>query len=138
MVGAYESEKDYRMKIGDSAVIGNYTFVLNGFENKEGPNFNSTVGKFSVFSNKEFLVSLSPEKRFYHVQQMVMTEASIDTGITRDLYLSLGEPLNDGSWVVRIYYKPFVVWIWFGAFIMALGGIMAVFDRRFNLNKQIS
>ncbi|MAW33952.1 MAG: c-type cytochrome biogenesis protein CcmF [Proteobacteria bacterium] len=138
MVGAYESEKDYRMEIGDSAAIGKYTFVLDGFENKEGPNFNSTVGKFSVFSNKEFLVSLSPEKRFYHVQQMVMTEASIDTGITRDLYLSLGEPLNDGSWVVRIYYKPFVVWIWFGAFIMALGGIMAAFDRRFNLNKQIS
>ena len=61
MVGAYESEKDYRMKIGDSAVIGNYTFVLNGFENKEGPNFNSTVGKFSVFSNKEFFFKISSQ-----------------------------------------------------------------------------
>ena len=74
------------------------------------------------------VATLYPEKRYYQVQQMPMTEAAIDTGLTRDLYVSLGEPLPDGAWVVRVYHKPFVDWIWGGAFLMALGGVLA--DRR--------
>lgn len=77
-----------------------------------------------------------PQKRLYTVQQMPMTEAAIDTGFTRDLYISLGEPLNDGSWVVRVYLKPFVDWIWGGAFLMALGGVLAVSDRRYRRASQ--
>jgi cytochrome c-type biogenesis protein CcmF len=67
---------------------------------------------------------------------MPMTEAAIDTGLTRDLYVSLGEPLPDGAWVVRVYHKPFVDWIWGGAFLMALGGVLAVTDRRYRLARR--
>ena len=76
---------------------------------------------------------LHPEKRTYRVQTMPMTEAAINTGLFRDLYVSLGEPVGNGAWSVRIYYKPFVDWIWGGAFIMAIGGIFAVSDRRYRL-----
>jgi cytochrome c-type biogenesis protein CcmF len=76
---------------------------------------------------------MHPEKRVYTVQTMPMTEAAIDTGLTRDLYVSLGEPLDDGAWSVRIYYKPFVDWIWGGCLLMALGGLLAVSDRRYRL-----
>jgi cytochrome c-type biogenesis protein CcmF len=74
-----------------------------------------------------------PEKRLYRVQQMPMTEAAIDPGFTRDLYVSLGEPVGNDAWVVRIYHKPFVDWIWGGAFLMALGGMLAISDRRYRL-----
>ena len=77
-----------------------------------------------------------PEKRFYSVQQMPMTEAAINTGVTRDLYVSLGEPLPGGAWVVRVYHKPFVDWIWGGAFLMAMGGVIAVTDRRYRLARR--
>jgi cytochrome c-type biogenesis protein CcmF len=77
-----------------------------------------------------------PEKRFYQVQQMPMTEAAIDTGLTRDLYVSLGEPVDGGAWVVRIYNKPFIDWIWGGAFLMALGGMLAVSDKRYRLARK--
>ena len=131
MVGGIEEEKDVRMSVGDETTLDSYKFVLVGFEEFRGPNFDSTVGIFDVFEQGVKQTGLRPEKRFYHVQQMVMTEASIDTGLTRDLYVSLGERLDDGSWIVRIYIKPFVDWIWAGAFIMALGGLVAVFDRRY-------
>jgi cytochrome c-type biogenesis protein CcmF len=77
--------------------------------------------------------TLFPEKREYVVQTMPMTEAGIDTGLTRDLYVSLGEPVGRGAWSVRIYYKPFVDWIWGGCFIMAMGGLLATTDRRYRL-----
>ena len=80
----------------------------------------------------DFEVVMEPEKRIYLVQQMPMTEAAIDAGITRDLFIALGEPLDDkGAWAVRIYYKPFIRWIWLGAIIMALGGLFAASDRRY-------
>jgi cytochrome c-type biogenesis protein CcmF len=85
----------------------------------------------SVYKDERLVEVMYPQKRMYTVQQMPMTEAAIDTGFTRDLYISLGEPLNDGSWVVRVYLKPFVDWIWGGCFLMALGGIFAVSDRRY-------
>ena len=81
---------------------------------------------------------MQPEKRFYPVQQMPMTEAAIDSGVTRDLYVSLGEPVGQGAWVVRVYHKPFVDWIWGGAFLMAIGGVLAVSDRRYRLGSQES
>ena len=76
---------------------------------------------------------LHPEKRVYTVQQNAMTEAAIDTGFTRDLYVALGDSVSDTAWVVRVQHKPFVVWIWSGCLVMALGGALAISDRRYRI-----
>ena len=136
LVRGYEVEKDVRMSPGDTVAAGGYQFRLEGLKQVQGPNYDATRGIVSVTRNERPVATLHPEKRFFTVQQMPMTEAAIDTGLTRDLYVSLGEPLTDGAWVVRVYYKPFVSWIWGGAFLMALGGIIAVTDRRYRLARR--
>ncbi|HEX7811078.1 MAG TPA: heme lyase CcmF/NrfE family subunit [Burkholderiales bacterium] len=136
LVKGYEVEKDVRMQPGDTVDVGNYTFRLDGFVQVPGANYDATRGLISVLRNGRPAGTMFPEKRMYHVQQMPMTEAAIDTGFTRDLYVSLGEPVSGDAWVVRIYYKPFVDWIWGGAFLMALGGILAVSDKRYRLARR--
>jgi len=136
LVRGYEVEKDVRMSPGDTVAAGGYQFRLDRLDQVQGPNYDATRGVISVTRNERPVATLHPEKRFFTVQQMPMTEAAIDTGWTRDLYVSLGEPLKDGAWVVRVYYKPFVSWIWGGAFLMALGGIIAVTDRRYRLERR--
>jgi cytochrome c-type biogenesis protein CcmF len=131
LVKGYEVEKDVRMQQGDTVEVGGYTFRLDGLSEVAGPNYDATRGAISVSKGGKQVRTMFPEKRFYRVQQMPMTEAAIDTGLTRDLYVSLGEPLEGGAWVVRIYHKPFVDWIWGGAFLMALGGILAISDKRY-------
>jgi len=131
LVRGYEVEKDVRMNPGDTVTAGGYQFRLEGLKPVQGPNYDATRAVVSVTRNQRSVTTLYPEKRFFTVQQMPMTEAAIDSGLTRDLYVSLGEPLADGAWIVRVYYKPFVDWIWGGAFLMALGGIIAVTDRRY-------
>ena len=133
LVKGYEVEKDVRMQAGDTVEVGAYTFRLDGLVQVPGPNYEATRGLVSVEKNGKRVRTMFPEKRFYHVQQMAMTEAAIDTGFTRDLYVSLGEPVGPDAWLVRIYHKPFVDWIWGGAFLMALGGILAITDRRYRL-----
>ena len=137
LVKGYETEKDVRMPVGDTVDVGGYTFRLDGLAQVAGPNYEATRGSMAILKDGKELRTLYPEKRFYQVQQMPMTEAAIDTGFTRDLYVSLGEPVGDGAWVVRIYDKPFVDWIWGGAFLMALGGILAVSDRRYRLARKV-
>jgi len=136
MVRGYETEKDVRMKVGDTVEVGGYVFRLEGLDRIQGANYESTRGHVSASKNGRQVALLHPEKRFYPVQQMPMTEADMDSGITRDLYVSLGEPVGDGSWVVRVYHKPFIDWIWVGCFLMAIGGIVAVSDRRYRLARQ--
>jgi len=136
LVRGYEVEKDVRMNPGDTVTAGGYQFRLEGLKQVQGPNYDATRGIVSVTKNERPVTTLYPEKRFFTVQQMPMTEAAIDSGLTRDLYVSLGEPLADGAWIVRVYYKPFVDWIWGGAFLMALGGIIAVTDRRYRLARR--
>jgi cytochrome c-type biogenesis protein CcmF len=136
LVSGYETEKDLRMAPGDTAEIGGYTFRLDGFVEVPGPNYTATRGLVAVLKNDKQVRVMHPEKRLYHVQQMPMTDAAIDTGFTRDLYVSLGEPVDGGAWVVRIYHKPFVDWIWGGAFLMALGGVLAMTDRRYRLARR--
>ena len=99
----------------------------------KGPNYKAMRAILDVSKDGKKVATLHPEKRVYNVQTMPMTEAAIDTGFTRDLYVSLGEPVDGGAWVVRVYYKPFVDWIWGGAFLMALGGVLALSDRRYRL-----
>ena len=133
MVSSFEVEKDVRMEVGDTVEIGGYTFQFNGVNKVKGPNYNANRGNIQVTKNGSVVTNLYPEKREYLVQTMPMTEAAINTGVTRDLYVSLGEPVSNGAWSVRVYYKPFVVWIWGGCLIMAFGGLLAVTDRRYRL-----
>ena len=130
MVGAYQQEKDVRMDPGDTVVVGGYTFKFNGVTPVRGPNYTAMRGDFELSEGARVLRSLRPEKRTYVSSAMPMTDAAIDPGLTRDVYVSLGEPLGGGAWAVRVYYKPFVDWIWAGCFVMALGGIAALAGRR--------
>jgi cytochrome c-type biogenesis protein CcmF len=132
LVKGYEVERDLRMAPGDTATVGGYVFRFDGTREVMGPNYRAAQGtvKVSRESGGE-IATLHPEKRIYLVQQNAMTEAAITSGPLRDLYVSLGEPVDGGAWSVRIYYKPFVAWIWGGCAIMALGGLLALSDRRY-------
>jgi cytochrome c-type biogenesis protein CcmF len=134
MVRGYESEQDVRMRVGEVVQSGGYTFRFDGVREVPGPNFRAMEGRITVLKNGEFVEVLAPQKRVYNASGMVMTEAAIDSGFTRDLYVSLGEPVDNGeSWIVRVYHKPYIDWIWAGCFLMALGGLLAVCDRRYRV-----
>ncbi|MDT8383971.1 MAG: heme lyase CcmF/NrfE family subunit [Gammaproteobacteria bacterium] len=133
MVNSYEVEKDMRMEVGDTVVMSNYTFRFDGVTEVEGPNYTANRGQILVTVDGKTETVLFPEKRVYRVQTMPMTEAGIDSGLFRDLYVSLGEPVGGGAWSVRVYYKPFVNWIWGGTVLMGIGGMFAVSDRRYRL-----
>lgn len=132
----YSVERDVRMKAGDSVDIHNYHFVFRDVQNLQGPNYSGGVGIIDVSRNGKPEAVLQAEKRFYTAARTMMTEAAIDGGFTRDLYAALGEQLDDGSWAVRIYYKPFVRWIWFGGIFMAVGGLFCLFDPRYRSRKK--
>ncbi len=134
-VRGFESEKDIRMAIGSSIEAGGYDFQFLGVQAIDGPNYKAIRGVFDVTQGGKPVTRLEPEKRVYTASQMPMTEAAIDPGFTRDLYLSLGEPLNANEWTVRIHIKPFVDWIWGGCLFMALGGFLAITDRRYRKRK---
>lgn len=135
MVTQYESERDVRMAPGDTVRTGDYQIRFLGVESVAGPNYNAARGNLELLKDGTLVMPLHPEKRKYLSSAMPMTEAFIDPGLTRDVYVSLGDPLEggDGAWSVRVYYKPFVSWIWGGAVLMALGGLLAASDRRYRL-----
>ena len=133
MVKGFEVEQDLRMNVGQTATIGGYTFRFDGTQQYKGPNYIAARGTFRVSQDGRDVTVMYPEKRRYTVQNQTMTEAAISPGFARDLYVSLGEPLDDGAWSVRLYHKPFVDWIWGGCLIMALGGLLAISDRRYRL-----
>ena len=135
IVKGYEMEKDLRMEVGDVAHVGGYDFQFKGITEVPGPNYRATRGTVAVSKGGKFLHDMYPEKRTYQASGMQQTEAAIDTGLFRDLYLSLGEPVSKGAWSMRIYYKPFIDWIWGGCVLMAIGGGLAVSDRRYRLAK---
>lgn len=129
----FSSERDLKMEIGDKLSMGGYEFVFDGAKHFEGPNYISDKGTIRVFKDNKQIAKLHPEKRLYIVQQMPMTEAGIDPGFTRDLYVALGEPLDNGAWAVRVHIKPFVRWIWLGGFLTGFGGLLAAADRRYRV-----
>ena len=134
MVTYYEVERDVRMDIGDTVEARGYTFRFDGVVDVQGPNYVAKRGIIQVLNEAgEPVRELNPEKRVYTVQTMPMTEAAIHTNPLRDLYVSLGEPVSGGAWSVRVYYKPFIIWLWGGAGLMALGGFLAVSDRRYRI-----
>ena len=133
MVGAYQEEKDVRMLAGESVSVGGYDIQLQGVSPVPGPNYKAMQGTFLLSRNGKLEATMYPEKRSYFSSTMPMTEAAIDAGLTRDIYVSLGEELEDKAWAVRVYYKPFVDWIWGGCVLMALGGLLAMSDKRYRM-----
>ncbi|CAB5599560.1 heme lyase CcmF/NrfE family subunit [Providencia hangzhouensis] len=131
----YSIERDVKMKPGDSISIRAYTFVFNGVKEADGPNYQGVIGSISVKEKDKVIGVLMPEKRFYSVSRAVMTEAAIDGGFTRDLYAALGEEVAKDTWTMRLYYKPFVRWIWSGGVLMAIGALFCLFDPRYRRRK---
>jgi cytochrome c-type biogenesis protein CcmF len=133
MVMSYETERDVRMAIGDQVEVGGYTFHFEHIAPVRGPNYTADRARMRVTQDGQELRVLYPEKRLYPVQKMPMSQVALDRGVLRDLYVALGEPVERGDWVVRIYIKPFMNWIWTGCVLMALGGLLAASDRRYRI-----
>jgi cytochrome c-type biogenesis protein CcmF len=132
LVKGFEQNIDLKMAPGQTATLAGYTFRFDGAFAHDGPNYDAAQGRIEMTRDGRTVAMMYPEKRMYRVSQMPMTEAAIDSGFTRDIYVSMGEPLPEGNaWIVRIFYKPYISWIWVGALIMALGGGFAAADRRY-------
>ncbi len=135
LVSSQESLQELPMRPGETTAVGGYDFRFEGVAPATGPNYEALRGAVSVSRHGNTVATLSPERRIYRSQDMPTTEAVIDSGITRDLYVALGESLGDGRWAVRIHVKPFVDWIWGGCVLMAIGGLLAACDRRYRLRR---
>ncbi|MDH3288536.1 MAG: heme lyase CcmF/NrfE family subunit [Betaproteobacteria bacterium] len=133
LVNGYQGETDVKMAPGDVTTLAGHEFSFGGATQIKGPNYVAARGTIEVSREGKRMATLHPEKRIYTVQNMPMTEAAINRGITRDLYVAMGEEVSPGTWIVRIWYKPFVNWIWIGCVIMALGGVLAASDRRYRV-----
>ncbi|HAF53939.1 MAG TPA: c-type cytochrome biogenesis protein CcmF [Thauera sp.] len=131
LVGSLDQNLDVKMKEGQRAELAGYTFLFRGAVDADGPNYDAARGIIELSRDGRVLDTLTPEKRLYRAQGMPMTEASLDIGVFRDVYVSLGEQLPDGAWIVSLYYKPFISWIWMGCVLMGLGGLCAAADRRY-------
>jgi cytochrome c-type biogenesis protein CcmF len=133
-VTQFDVEQDIRMSPGQTVELAGHTFRFDGARAVQGPNYRAARGTIRVFnSDKREVAVLQPEKRTYLVQSKPMTEAGIDPGFTRDIYVSLGESLGGGDWSLRLYYKPFVRWIWLGGILIAIGGLLAAMDKRYRM-----
>ncbi|KYK76450.1 heme lyase CcmF/NrfE family subunit [Aggregatibacter actinomycetemcomitans] len=131
----YSVERDVRMQVGDTVQIAGYDFTFKGISDANGPNYIGGKAQIDIHRDGKKETTLYAEKRLYTVSKMPMTEAAIDWGFSRDLYVALGEKLDDNSWALRLYYKPFIRWIWLGGLFMALGGILCMSDRRYRFSK---
>ncbi|MFP5440573.1 MAG: heme lyase CcmF/NrfE family subunit, partial [Gammaproteobacteria bacterium] len=133
LVSGGEEARTVRMAVGDSVTLGAFRYELTGLEKVVGPNYSGTRGHVAIFRGERRVELLHPEKRRYAVRNSVMTEAGIDPGLLRDHYVSLGEELGPDAWSLRVQQKPFMRWVWGGSLLMALGGLLAVLDRRYRL-----
>ena len=138
IVSAFNIESDQRLSPGESIFVAGYQYQLRGLKNINGPNYEAVEAEIDIYKDGDFLTQLRPQKRTYRVQKSPMTEAGIMASWNRDLFVALGEDLGDGSWSIRIQYKPMIRWIWFGCFIMAMGGLVAITDRRYRRPKSVT
>ena len=142
MVSSFQEEKDVKMAPGDSVDVAGYHFTFNGVRAVEGPNYVAAQGDFDLVGQRQVPAQDESGKAQLPLVAMPMTEAAIDAGFLRDVYVSLGEPIDrdkpEGEWAVRVYYKPFVDWIWGGCVLMALGGLLAMLDRRYRVKARAS
>jgi len=131
MVENHTEHRDLRMGVGDSQNLGPYDVRMTDLTVINGPNYVADQATFEIYQGDALYKTVTPQKRRYNASGMVMTEAAIDSGVTRDLYIAMGEPLDGGDWAVRLSVKPFVDWIWAGAFFMGLGGFVSITDKRY-------
>ena len=137
VVSVYKVERDIRMEIGERAELAGYDIHFARTSAVEGPNYSGQRGYFTVTREGEHIAELHPEKRRYHARgSQIMTEAGIDAGLMRDVFIALGEPVGENAWAVRLHYKPMVRWIWLGALLMAMGGVLAVCDKRYRVQRR--
>ncbi len=137
LVSLYDTEKDVRLEKGQSHKMAGYQFTFEGVENHQGKNYSANSATMTITQKGELVTTVHPEKRDYGPGAMPMTEAGIDAGFTRDLFVALGEPLGKNAWSFRIYHKPFVRWIWLGAIFMGFGGLLAALDKRYRRMRKI-
>jgi cytochrome c-type biogenesis protein CcmF len=135
----YERHEDVRLSVGAAHELGKHRFVFTAFEKLQGPNYEAHRAIIDIFRNEKPVTRLHAEKRFYGSGGNPMTEAGIDAGLFRDLYVSLGEPVDEQTWLMRLHYKPFIRWVWLGTLLMAIGGILSALDRRYrrSLEEQV-
>jgi cytochrome c-type biogenesis protein CcmF len=133
----YSEGRDVRMEPGDAVSLAGYDFTFEGVQKVRGPNYLADQAEFNVTRDGEFVAKLRPEKRFYSVAQNVMTEADMDPGLMRDVYVALGEKVGDTAWAVRVHVKPFVRWIWLGGLLVALGGFITLLDKRYRRERRL-
>ncbi|MCR6653835.1 MAG: heme lyase CcmF/NrfE family subunit [Cellvibrionaceae bacterium] len=136
-INSIESDhRDVRMAFGERQEIGGYEFELVDVFPRRGPNYDAQAGEVKVYKDGQQVTTLFPEKRHYLSDRgNVMTEAGIDAGFSRDLFVALGDRLDNRAWSMRIHHYPLVRWIWGGAILMALGGALTVFDRRYRMKR---
>ncbi|MGH8741385.1 MAG: heme lyase CcmF/NrfE family subunit, partial [Burkholderiales bacterium] len=135
LVKGYESDTDVKIRAGETVELAGYAFRFDGVSRVAGPNYTAAQARIAVTRNGRPVTVMYPQRRVYTVQEQVMTEAAIDPGLTRDLYVSLGDPLDErGTWLLKVQHKPFVDWIWGGCLVMALGGLLAASDRRYRFS----
>ena len=132
----YDVQKDVRMVPGDRVAVAGYEFTFDSLNFVQGPNFGASRGQISAYKNDRLVAVLYPEKRKYEARNQVMTEAALDAGLTRDLYVSLGEPLKGDAWAIRLHVKPFVRCIWLGGLMIGLGGLLSVMDKRYRRRRK--
>ncbi|MEE2762432.1 MAG: heme lyase CcmF/NrfE family subunit [Pseudomonadota bacterium] len=136
IVSNYGIERDVRMEPGDVASVGDYQFAFREIGERQGANFTAQYGRFDVIRDGEIIAELYPEKRQYPVGMSVMTEADIDAGLFRDIFVAIGERITDNAWAIRLQYKPLVRWLWLGSVFMAAGGFLAIADRRYRIRER--
>jgi cytochrome c-type biogenesis protein CcmF len=123
------------MEVGQTAEVGGHSIRLDNMDLVQGPNYTSARATLTVSQDGELVAVLNPERRIYTVSRTAMTEVAIDRGVMRDVYVALGEPVSETAWSVRLHHKPMVNWIWGGCLLMALGGLLAVMDRRYRVRR---
>ncbi len=138
LVSLYDTEKDVRLEKGQSYEMAGYKFAFEGVEGHQGKNYTANRATMTITQDGKHITTVHPEKRDYGRDAMAMTEAGIDAGFTRDLFVALGEPLGKDAWSFRIYHKPFVRWIWLGAILMGFGGFIAALDKRYRRMRKIA
>jgi cytochrome c-type biogenesis protein CcmF len=136
MVKGYEVERDVKMNVGDTVAVAGNVFRFDGVSDVRGPNYRAARGTITISRGGAVVKTLYPEKRSYNAGGQPMTNAAIDSGPFGDLYVSMGEPVGDGAWIIRVYSKPFITWVWGGFVLMAIGGFLAVSDRRYRATAQ--
>ena len=137
MTSQHAIEHDLKMQPGDTRTLAGYEFRFRELAAVRGPNFVADEARFDVHRDGELVAQLAPQKRRYLASGQVMTEAAIDPGLFRDLYVAMGEPIGDsGAWAIRLHYKPLVRWMWLGAIMMAVGAFSAALDKRYRRQRQ--